>query len=233
MVALALLVSALPAPGGTSPGWAAGTWPGPARAAAQTTAVPPTPGERATADRLRGVARDVLRDPDEAGDDLDLQGAGGVVWRVLLVLLVAVLVLVAVRLARRGPRRRAAALAPAAASADDLAALERAARDAEARGAHREAVLLWFRAGARRLTDRRGLRVPALATAGQVARAAGDPRVTALAAGYDRAAYGPAPVGPAASAGAREGWTAVLRAPGPGAAAPADPDASHDPGAAT
>jgi hypothetical protein len=175
------------------------------------------------------VARDVLRDPDGAGDDLDLQGAGGVVWRVLLVLLVAVLVLVAVRLARRGPRRRAAALAPASATDDDLAALERAARDAEARGDHRGAVVLWFRAGARRLGRRRGLRVPAVATAGQVARAAGDGRVTALAAAYDRAAYGPAPVGPDASAGAREGWAAVLRAPDPGSGASADPPAPADP----
>lgn len=206
-----------------------------APAAAQPTtaaAAPSTPAERATADRLRGVARDVLRDPDEAGDDLDLTGAGAVLWRVLLVVLVAVLVLVAVRLARRGPRRRAAALVSAAPSDDDLSAVERAARDAEARGEHRRAAVLWFRAGAGRLARRRGLRVPPVATAGQVARAADDPRVFALATAHDRAAYGPASVGPEASAAAREGWAAVLRDPEPGESGTAGPapDEARDEG---
>jgi hypothetical protein len=89
---------------------------------------------------------------------------------------------------------------------------ERLALRAEEEGAHREAVVLWFGAGARRLAGRPGTGVAtAVATAGQVARASGDPRVAALAVDHDRAAYGPGPVGPDASRGAREGWRAVLR----------------------
>ncbi|MEV4423529.1 hypothetical protein AB0L40_26710, partial [Patulibacter sp. NPDC049589] len=93
---------------------------------------------------------------------------------------------------------------------DGAAELERQARRAEEAGEHRAAVVLWFRAGARRLRERRRVRADETTTATQVARAAGDDRVLALAVAHDRAAYGPGPVGPDASRGAREGWAAVL-----------------------
>ncbi|MDO9410930.1 hypothetical protein [Patulibacter sp.] len=185
------------------------------------------PRDRAKAEELRTVARDALREADRDDVDLDvsLLGIGGVVWRVLLVVLIGVAVVVGVALYRRGPRRRRRAGTDAPAGAGGPDDLERLALRAEQEGEHRAAVVLWFRAGARRLGGRSrtgaggaataGVPVTAAATAtaGEVARASGDPRVRALAVDHDRAAYGPGPVGPEASRGAREGWRAVLREP--------------------
>jgi hypothetical protein len=199
--------------------------PGRAQAAAAGQAVPPpTAAEARRAAELRRVARDALA--GEGRDDVDLDqellGIGGVAWRVLAVLLVVLVVVVGIALARRGPRRRRRDAAAVAAPDDAAAELERLARHAEAAGEHRAAVVLWFRAGTRRLREARRVRGDAAATAAQVARESGDPRVATLAVEHDRAAYGPGPVPAEASRGAREGWAAVLRGPaddGPGARA--------------
>ncbi len=119
----------------------------------------------------------------------------------------------AVALARRGPRRRGRAEDVAVAGDARVADLEREARRAEEAGEHRTAVVLWFRAGTRRLRDARRVRAAETATPSEVARAAEDHRVAVLAVDHDRAAYGPGPVGPDASRGAREGWAVVLREP--------------------
>lgn len=188
-----------------------------AQAGAVPGAVPASgPQDRAKADELRRVARDALSGPD-ADDDVDLDGSllgiGGVVWRVLLVVLVAVAVVVGVALYRRGPRRRRRSDPTTVRDGDGADDLERLALRAEQDGEHRAAVVLWFRAGTRRLAARLRTAPDVTATAGQVARASGDPRVRDLAVAHDRAAYGPGPVGPEASAGAREGWRTVLREP--------------------
>jgi hypothetical protein len=195
---------------------------GPAVAAAQGAAssVPlPTDAERRKAAELREVARDALAERRRDGRDLDLDdsllGLGGVVWRVLVVVLVLLAVVVGVALYRRGPRRRRRAGTATPDRGGAASDLEAQARRAEERGEHRAAVVLWFRAGARRLAERRRVRADGAATAGQIARESGDPRVGELAVAHDRAAYGPGPVGADASRGAREGWAAVLRETAP------------------
>ncbi|WP_320672171.1 DUF4129 domain-containing protein [Patulibacter defluvii] len=177
----------------------------------------PTAAERGEADRLRRTARELTgRGPDarDRGDAIDRLGDGsggsGWAWRLLAVVVIAALVLLAVRLARRGPRRRPTAVRPAAASGPDLAALDRAADAAEAAGEHERSVVLRFRAGTLRLLDRGLLRPAAARTAGQVARGVEHPAIGPLAADYDRAAYGSHGVDADASRAAREGWRSVL-----------------------
>jgi len=193
----------------------------PPGAADATGGVPLDGDERSRADRLRGVARDLLGDRPRA-DDRDGGGSpsipddgGGPSWllRALLVLLIGVAVVgvVAAVLARR--RRPAARARPGGAplaGGPSVEELERRAQEAEARGDHRAAVVLRFRAGVRRLRERGRLPAAAAATSGTVAAATGDPRVAALARDHDRAAYGADEVGSELSRRAREGWTAVL-----------------------
>lgn len=174
----------------------------------------PTAAERREARRLRETARDLLGEGRRDGlESLDVGGAGDWAWRALLVIGIAVAALVAVGLARRGPRRRVRPAQAATAAGSDVAVLEQRAADAEARGEHRAAVVLRFRAGTLRLLARGVLRPSAARTAGQVARAVPHPAIGALAAGYDRAAYGSGAVGPDDSRVAREGWSAVLAEP--------------------
>lgn len=176
----------------------------------------PTPAEQREARRLRETARDLLGDGRQDGlESLDVGGAGDWAWRALLVIGIAVAVLVAVGLARRGPRRRVRPAQVATAAGSDVAVLEQRAADAEARGEHRAAVVLRFRAGTLRLLARGALRPSSARTAGQVARAVPHPAIGGLAAGYDRAAYGGGAVGPDDSRIAREGWSAVLAEPEP------------------
>lgn len=200
-----------------------------AAAQAGTSSVPaPTVAEQRKAAELRRVARDALAERRRDDRDLDLDdsllGLGGVVWRVLLVVLVVLAVIVGISLYRRGPRRRRRAGTTPETGGDAAGELEARAKRAEEQGEHRAAVVLWFRAGTRRLADRRRVRADGTATAGQVARESGDARVGALAVAHDRAAYGPGPVGADASRGAREGWAVVLRDPAPSAASPAAAD---------
>jgi len=217
-----LLVLALAGPGVDPSGVLIGS--AAAQSGAGADVAPTSPQGRAKADELRTVARDALardaRDGDDGGTSLDLDdsllGIGGVVWRILLVLLLVLAVVVGVALYRRGPRRRRRAGRAAVAGGDPADDLERQALRAEEAGEHRAAVVLWFRAGTRRLGEALRIRADATATAGQVARASGDPRVLTLAVDHDRAAYGPGPVGADASRGAREGWRAVLREPAGG-----------------
>jgi hypothetical protein len=215
-VAVLLTLAAPAGPGAIAPAHAQG---GPVAQGVP----PPTAAEARRAAELRRVARDALAGKDQGVDlDEELLGIGGVAWRVLAVLLVVLVVVVGIALARRGPRRRRDDAAAVTARDDAAAELERLARQAEEAGEHRAAVVLWFRAGTRRLRERRRVRVDVAATAAQVARESGDPRVATLAAEHDRAAYGPGPVPAEASRGAREGWTAVLHGPaddGPGAPA--------------
>ena len=208
---------------GPSGGVPVGTPLAPPAAAAQGIAAsavpPPSAAEQRRAAELRQVARDALRRraAGDDGPDLDgsLLGIGGVVWRVLAVVLVVVAVLAGIALYRRGPRRRRRAAAPGSAAPDGIAALEERARAAEGRGEHRTAVVLWFRAGAQRLAALRRVRADVASTAGDVARRSGDPRVAELATLHDRAAYGPGPVGADDSRGTRVGWATVLRDPAP------------------
>lgn len=211
LVALLALALAVPVAATVPPPGPSGT------AQAQSAVSPSTPADRAKAEELRKVARDALAGRPADDDDVDLDGSllgiGGVVWRILAVVLVAVAVLIGIALYRRGPRRRRRGGPAAAVDGDETAELERQALRAEEAGEHRAAVVLWFRVGARRLAERLRLRAVGAATASQIARESGDPRVGALAVEHDRAAYGPGPVGADASRGAREGWRAVLREP--------------------
>lgn len=226
LVVLLVLVAG-PAPGSLAIGppvaaaqGGASSVPAPPVARGGASSVPASPpAERRKAAELRRVARDALagRRGDDRALDLDdsLLGLGGVVWRILLVVLVGVVAVVGVSLYRRGPRRRGRRNAGPEAAGDATAQLEGRARRAEEQGEHRAAVVLWFRAGTGRLVEDRRVRVDGTATAGHVARESGDPRVGELAVAHDRAAYGPGPVGPDASRGAREGWAVVLREPAP------------------
>lgn len=187
--------------------------PGSAGTSTSSTVAPLTPAEQRRADELRKVVRDAL-ERDGEGDglgDLDTGSVGGVLWRLFLIAVAVVVVIVVIALVRRGPRARRRAAAAAVVEGDAAGELERQARRAEEAGEHRAAVVLWFRAGTRGLLERRRIRTAATSTAGQVARAAGDDRVAALAVAHDRAAYGPGPVDADASRGAREGWATVLR----------------------
>lgn len=209
LLVVVLLGSGIVLPGATGIALAQGT----AGAPTTTAAAPLTPAEQRRADELRAVVRDALeRDGDGDGlGDLDTGSIGGVLWRLAVVALAVVAVIVAIALVRRGPRARRRAAAAAATADDGAADLERQALRAEEAGEHRAAVVLWFRAGTRGLLERRRIRTAGAGTAGQVARAAGDERVAALAVAHDRAAYGPGPVDADASRGAREGWATVLR----------------------
>ncbi len=218
------LLSAPPAGAAPGSGSAAGA---PVLAQAGPGAVPLDRGERRRADELRRTAREIVGDPEpeRAGtttrsrlDDLDAgDGAPSGWWRVLL-LIVAVGALLALLGARPWRRRRAdreAAARGAVVATEAVAELERHAREAEGAGEHRRAVVLWFRVGVLRLRERGRLRGAGPDTSGSVARALGDDRVSALAHGHDRAAYGAAPIEAPESAAAREGWAAVLeREPG-------------------
>lgn len=190
-------------------------------------AVPLDAGERRRADELRETAREIVGDPrpERTGgttrprlDDLDAGDGGPSGWWRLVLLIVVVGALLALLGARPWRRRRTdreADARGAVAAAETVTGLERGAREAEAAGEHRRAVVLWFRLGVLRLRERGRLRGPGPDTSGSVARALGDERVRALADGHDRAAYGAAPIEAPESAAAREGWTAVLeREPG-------------------
>ena len=93
---------------------------------------------------------------------------------------------------------------------EDPAALERDADDAEAKGAFADSVRLRFRAGLLRLSS---IDYRASLLTGDVARRLRSPQFEALAASFDRIAYGGAPAGPADAEAAREGWKRVLAEP--------------------
>jgi hypothetical protein len=115
---------------------------------------------------------------------------------------------------RRSMRRLDPALQARAgadvATGDTPQALERDATAAEARGAFGEAVRLRFRAGLLSLSARRAIDYrPSLLTT-DVSRTLHSPEFDALAATFERIAYGGAPGAAADAADAREGWKALL-----------------------
>jgi hypothetical protein len=97
------------------------------------------------------------------------------------------------------------------ATGDTPQSLERDASAAEARGAFGDAVRLRFRAGLLSLSARKAIDYrPSLLTA-DVSRTLRSPEFDALAATFERIAYGGAPGAEADAAAARAGWTALLR----------------------
>jgi hypothetical protein len=93
---------------------------------------------------------------------------------------------------------------------EDPAALERDADAAETEGAFADSVRLRFRAGLLRLSS---IDYRASLLTGDVARRLRSPQFEALAASFDRIAYGGASAGPADAEAAREGWERVLAEP--------------------
>jgi hypothetical protein len=193
--------------GGTSAG-SAGQAPGEARrtAAALLDArrfgTKPVPDPIGTVlDKLaRAVGRLATRAP----------GGPAIFWGVVAVLVLALTGLGVRRTMRRlDPMTRTRAGADAA-NAETPDSLEREAQAAETRGAFGDAVRLRFRAGLLLLSARKTIDYrPSLLTT-DVARRLHSPQFDALAATFERIAYGGAPGAEADAAAAREGWKAVL-----------------------
>lgn len=96
------------------------------------------------------------------------------------------------------------------ATGDTPQSLERDATAAEARGAFGDAVRLRFRAGLLSLSARKAIDYrPSLLTT-DVSRKLHSPEFDALAATFERIAYGGAPGAAADAAAARKGWKALL-----------------------
>jgi hypothetical protein len=140
----------------------------------------------------------------------DVPGGSVVFWTVVAALVLGVATLGSRRMLgrlERAGQRRADGFQTAV---DDPEELEREARAAEARGEFDAAVRLRFRAGLLSLGARKAITYrPSLLTA-DVARRLHSTRFEALAATFERVAYGGAAAGSADAAEAREGWKLVL-----------------------
>jgi hypothetical protein len=140
-----------------------------------------------------------------------MPGGAGFFWAALGGLVIALAVFGSRRLLRRlAPASAAAGHARAAGTDEDPHDLERQAASAESRGAFAEAVRLRFRAGLLSLGARGAIEYrPSIRTA-EVSRQLVSPQFDALAATFERAAYGNHEVGAADARASRDGWKRVL-----------------------
>lgn len=137
-------------------------------------------------------------------------GGPPVFWLVIGVLVLVLAAVGARRMMRRLEPAHHGRLTLSGDTREDPAALERDADEAEASGAFADSVRLRFRAGLLRLSS---IDYRASLLTGDVARRLHSPQFEALAASFDRIAYGDAPAGPADAQAAREGWKRVLAEP--------------------
>jgi hypothetical protein len=137
-------------------------------------------------------------------------GGPPVFWLVIGALVLLLAALGARRMMRRLEPTHHARATLGGDTREDPAALERDADEAEARGAFADSVRLRFRAGLLRLSS---IDYRASLLTGEVARRLRSPQFEALAASFDRIAYGGAHAGPADAQDAREGWKQVLAEP--------------------
>jgi hypothetical protein len=189
------------------------------------TATPPTRLSPAAAQQQaaailagRRFSRAPVTDPvksalDKLGRALGrLAGAapGGPVafWAVVAALILA-LTAVGVRRTVRRLDRTAAAAAQTTPTADTPDSLERRATEAEHEGAFADAVRLRFRAGLLRLGSRKLIDYNPAVLTSEVANRLHSPQFDALAASFERIAYGGAAAGASDAAAAREGWRAL------------------------
>ena len=137
-------------------------------------------------------------------------GGPAVFWLVAGALVLGLATLGARRMLRRLDPVAQAAAAAARSAGEDPTALEQAAQAAEQRGAFGDAIRLRFRAGLLLLSARRAIEYrPSLLTA-DVAKRLRSPQFDALAASFERVAYGGAPAAESDAAAARDGWRALL-----------------------
>lgn len=135
-------------------------------------------------------------------------------WAVAAAIVFALAVFGARRMLRRLAPAPELALPDGAWAGEDPAALERAARAAEERGAFADAVRLRFRAGLLRLGSRDAIEYrPSLRTA-EVSRQLHSPQFDSLSDTFDRIAYGGEPAEPADADEARDGWRDLLAGTG-------------------
>jgi hypothetical protein len=197
-------------------------------AAAAPTEVPPQEGSAAAAQREAAAILSARRFGNEpvpnpigsAFDDvgkwlakLAAEAPGGppVFWGAVAAVVLALTFLGARRSMRRLDPALNAGAGAHLATGDTPQSLERDASAAEARGAFGDAVRLRFRAGLLSLSARKAIDYrPSLLTT-DVSRTLRSPEFDALAATFERIAYGGAPGAAADAAAAREGWRALLR----------------------
>jgi hypothetical protein len=155
---------------------------------------------------------DVLRKLRSGLSSLASLAPGGplIFWLVAAVLVIALSVVGARRTLRRLAAPPSRADHVTLEGGEDPVALALEAQSAEARGAFTEAIRLRFRAGLLTLGERDAIDYrPSLLTT-DVADRLQSPQFDALAATFERVAYGTADARPDEAAAARDGWAALL-----------------------
>jgi hypothetical protein len=132
-------------------------------------------------------------------------------WAVVGALVLALTAVGVRRMMRRLDPLAATSAARDVSSADTPEALEQQAQEAEQRGAFADAVRLRFRAGLLLLGSRKLIDYNPAVLTSEVARRLHSPRFDALAASFERIAYGDAPAGAQEAAAARDGWRELAR----------------------
>jgi hypothetical protein len=194
-----------------------------ARVSGTSPATPETAGAQRQAEEILGAQRysptpvpdpvgSVLRKLGHALGRLSAGAPGGpaVFWGAVAAVVLALTFLGVRRSLRRLDPALQAGVGAHLAIGDTPRSLERDATAAEARGAFGDAVRLRFRAGLLSLSARKAIDYrPSLLTA-DVSRTLRSPEFDALAATFERIAYGGAPGAEADAAAARAGWKALL-----------------------